>query len=366
MEASQMVDWRNIHEKRDHSLSTMPLAGLSSLYGLGVKIRASIYARMRKKELPGFVVSIGNLTAGGTGKTPAAAMIAEWALKEGYRPAILSRGYGSKHKGKILDVSDGQRLFATPTEAGDEPYLLAKKLEGVPVIISKARYDAGIFAHQRYGTDFFILDDGFQHICLKRNLDLVLLDATSPFGNMRLLPRGPLREPVDHLQRADAFILTRTGHGTTLIMMNFLKKKFGGKPVFQSEHIPEKIVFPDLRKVYSAHFVKGKRVVAFAGIAKPEVFKDTLAKLGAEPVLFQAYKDHHAFSPKEVKQLVAAKNKLRADHLITTEKDWVRLEGVSPYTPDLAYLTIRFQIAGSESFFKMIRERRGDLRCNSR
>jgi tetraacyldisaccharide 4'-kinase len=277
-----MTDWPKVHEKRTLPLSMIPLAGLSYLYGLAVRIRINICEKKKKKELPGFVVSIGNLTVGGTGKTPAAAMIAEWALKEGYRPAILSRGYGGKHKGKTFEVSDGQHLFCTPAEAGDEPYLLAKKIEGVPVILSKARCEAGLLAFERHGSNFFILDDGFQHIRLKRDLDLVLLDATSPFGNMRLLPRGPLREPVDHLQRADVFIITRTGQGTSLIMINDLKRKFGGKPVFQSEHVPESLVLPNLGNTHAPDFIRGKRVVAFAGIAKPEAFRDTLIKLGAE------------------------------------------------------------------------------------
>lgn len=334
----------------------VPLAGLSYLYGLAVRIRIKIYEKKKKKELPGFVLSIGNLTVGGTGKTPAAAMIADWALKEKYRPAILSRGYGGKHGGKIFEVSDGQHLFCTPAEAGDEPYLLAKKLQGVPVILSKARYEAGLLAHKQHGSNFFILDDGFQHVRLKRDLDLVLLDATSPFGNMHLLPRGPLREPVDHLQRADVFILTRTGHGTNLIMMNYLQKKFGGKPAFQSEHVPERLVLPNLGLTHGPDFIRGKRVLGFAGIAKPEVFRDTLIKLGAEVAVFKGFRDHHAFTRPEFQVLVAERYRLRADLVVTTEKDYVRLGQLAPTENHLAYLTVRFQIiSGVETFFDMIR-----------
>jgi tetraacyldisaccharide 4'-kinase len=191
---------------------------------------------------------------------------------------------------------------------------------------------------------------------LKKDLDLVLLDATSPFGNMHLLPRGPLREPVEHLRRADAFILTRTGHGTNLIMMNYLKKKFGGKPAFQSEHVPERLVLPNLNTAHGPDFIRGKRVVAFAGIARPEVFRETLIKLGGEITHFRSFRDHHVFLGSEFQNLVAERHRLRADLLITTEKDYVRLGQLAPTDDHLGYLTIRFQmISGAETFFDMIR-----------
>ena len=353
-----MADWSKVHENRAFSLSTAPLAALSCLYGLGVRIRTTVYGKRRKKKLPGFVLSIGNLTVGGAGKTPAADMIAQWALKEGYRPAILSRGYGGRHKGKTFEVSDGRHILCTPAEAGDEPYLLAKKLEGVPVILSKARDEAGALAYERHGSNFFILDDGFQHLRLQRDLDLVLLDATSPFGNMHLLPRGPLREPVDHLKRADAFIFTRAGHGTNLIMMDYLKDRFRNKPVFQSDHVPESLVLPNLGIAHTPDFIQGKRVVAFAGIAKPEAFRDMLIGLNAEISLFRRFRDHHVFIRSELRELVAEGHRLRADLLITTEKDYVRLGPLAQTEKHLGYLTIRFQMtSGAEAFFDMIRRK---------
>lgn len=337
-------------------MNLAPLVALSHVYGYAVRIWIKIRGKRGKKKLPGFVVSIGNLTVGGTGKTPAAAMIAEWALKAGYRPAVLSRGYGGKYCVKAFEVCDGEHLFCTPAEAGDEPYLLARKLQGVPVVLSKARYEAGLLAFERHGSNFFILDDGFQHLRLQRDLDLVLLDATSPFGNMRLLPAGPLREPVDHLQRADGFILTRAGRGTSLIMMNYLKRKFGGKPVFQSEHVPERLVLPTLGHAHSPDFIRGKRVVAFAGIAKPDGFRETLLTLGAQVALFRAFRDHHRFAQSELQELVAERQKLGADLLVTTEKDYVRLGQLAPTENHLGYLTIRFQIlSGADTFFDMIR-----------
>jgi tetraacyldisaccharide 4'-kinase len=353
-----MVEWPKVHEKTALSPGMIPLAGLSLVYGLAVRTRIRLYERRPKKALPGFVLSIGNLTVGGTGKTPASAMIADWALREGYRPAILSRGYGGKHGGKTFKVSDGQHLLGTPAEAGDEPYLLAMNLPRVPVILSKARYEAGLLSHQQHGSNFFILDDGFQHLRLKRDLDLVLLDATNPFGNMYLLPRGPLREPVEHLRRADVFILTRTGYGSNLIMMNFLKKKFGGKPTFQSEHVPERLLLPCLGLTHGPDYLRGKRVVGFAGIAKPEAFRDTLIRLGAEVAGFKGFRDHHAFLRPELQELISERRRLNADLLITTEKDYVRLGNLASGESTLGYLTVRFRIISeAETFFELIRGR---------
>jgi len=148
---------------------TCLLAAFSVLYSLGLKFRflAYRYGFFKRKSLPGFVVSVGNLTVGGTGKTPATVMLAKWALNQGYQVAVLSRGHGGRYKSKVFEVSDGKNISDDPTETGDEPYLLAKNLPGVPVVLSKKRYLGGLFAREKFGTDFFILDDGFQHLELE-------------------------------------------------------------------------------------------------------------------------------------------------------------------------------------------------------
>jgi len=352
-------DWSNIHEQRGFHAAAVPLAALSFLYGLGVRVRLAVCKRMEKKGLPGPVVSIGNLTTGGTGKTPAACMLAEWALGEGYRVVILSRGYGGRYKEGVLVVSDGKDINIGPVKAGDEPYLLARRLPGVPVVISRDRYLAGQLAHEKFGSDFFILDDGFQHMALKRDLDLVLLDAYSPFGNGHLLPWGPLREPVGQIGRADALIITRSGQ---VSKMDDSEGILGGlisdKPVFRGDHIPEKVIFPVEGREYDVGFLEGKRVAAFAGIARPERFRETLISLGADLVAFRSFGDHHSFRPDELLELKSVKEETDADYLLTTEKDWVRLSDITNGYPYLAYLTIRFDLlSGQERFFTMIRER---------
>jgi tetraacyldisaccharide 4'-kinase len=353
--------WEGHRAKGVFSPATRLLGLFSYLYGMGVTVRFFVHRKTEKRILPGFVVSIGNLTVGGTGKTPATSMLATWALGEGYRVAVLSRGYGGRSGKNVLEVSDGHAIKAGPAEAGDEPYLLAKNLHGIPVVISKKRYDAGLMAHEKYDTNFYILDDGFQHLSLRRNLDLVLMDASRPLGNGHLLPLGPLREPVDHLRRADAFVFTRfQSESSDTGPMASLVKKFPDKPVFQSGHMPDKLVFPNTNGIYAPEFLKGKRVAAFAGIARPDVFRDTLVRLGAELVSFGRYGDHHTFTAAEVRELILKKESHKADLLLTTEKDWVRMENLTGEYSDLAYLTVKFSLLGGESrFFKMIEERVG-------
>ena len=356
--------WSKIQENKNPGLWSPVLTPFSILYGMGIKVRLSAYrhGHLKKRSLPGFVVSIGNLTAGGTGKTPAVIMLAKWALNEGYRVAVLSRGYGGRYREKILEVSDGIDIKAEPLETGDEPYLLARKLPGVPVVVSRRRFEAGLFAHKNFDSNFFILDDGFQHLELKRDLDLVLMDASNPFGNGYLLPRGPLREPIDQLVRADTFIITRfkennSGDG----IAGFLKKKYSSNPVFYADHIPEKIIFPCLNKVQEPEFLKGKRVLAFAGIARPETFKETLIRFGADLVYFKGFRDHYKFKMDDIKALIQIAEKLRADYIVTTEKDWIRISSFASLCPDIAYLCIRFTLlSGKEEFFRVIKDNIGD------
>jgi tetraacyldisaccharide 4'-kinase len=332
---------------------------MSFLYRVGTWLRLAVMKKRKRKELPGFTVSIGNLTTGGTGKTPAAIMIAGWARAEGYNVAVLSRGYRGSYDKRVFVVSDGHDIKAGPDQAGDEPFLMARRLDGVPVLVSKDRYLAGLAARDRFGTDFFILDDGFQHLILKRDLDIVLIDASSPFGNGHLLPWGPLREPVKQLQRADAVIFSKYGPGRNGYdaEKNF-KERLEGKVLFRADHRPEKVVFPLKGSAYGPEFLKGKRIAAFAGIARPEAFRETLISLGADLVSFTVFKDHHVFMADDFSRLTAEKEKAGAEYLITTEKDWVRLEGLRPEYPDMAFLEIEFAfVSGREEFFNMVRER---------
>ena len=337
-----------------------PLLELCSiLYGMGVRLRLYAYrlGLFRRRSLPGFVVSVGNLTVGGTGKTPAVIMLARYALEQGHRVAVLSRGYRGSYKTRILEVSDGTEIKADPGEAGDEPCLLAGNLPGVPVVISRKRYFAGLFAHEKFGSDFFILDDGFQHLELNRDLDLALMDAGDPVGNGHLLPRGPLREPIDQLTRADACVITRShGHTSDSNAADFLKTNFPGIPLFFADHLAGKVVFPCSNQSRDAGTLKGSRVAAFAAIAKPEMFRKTLLSLGVDLAFFRGFRDHHQFTREEILDLVEMKEKHGARYLLTTEKDWVRVAPLAPECPGLGYLGIRFGLlTGQDGLLEMIR-----------
>lgn len=347
------MDWSSLHEKKGLGPLSLPLALLSVFYGAGVRLR--VRCRGESDRLPGFVLSVGNITTGGTGKTPAVVAIAEWARDQGRRVAVLSRGYGGSYPGEVLEVSDGEHVHAGPHEAGDEPCLLASRLPGVPVVLARKRVKAGLHAHRKFHSDFFLLDDGFQHIGLSRDLDLVLLDAKNPFGNGRLLPWGPLREPLSHLKRASAFLITRCAGGRDEEdLSRWIERRFPGRPVFRSVHEPQAVRFFENGECRPVTFLRGKRVVAFAGVAKPLHFEKTLTEAGALPAAFRAFGDHHRFSDEEIRDLLALKSSTGADLLVTTEKDRERLRGIS--CPGLAYLTISMKLHEEGKFFAFVQE----------
>lgn len=341
-------------------MATFMLAPLSLLYMFGIRLWAIVLKSKKKRVLPGFTVSVGNLTTGGTGKTPAVCMLAEWARDEGYKVAILSRGYGGSYREKVLEVSDGHVIKTGPAKAGDEPCLLAGNLKGVQVWVSKNRYSAGIASFEAHGTNFFILDDGFQHRKLSRDIDLVLLDASSPLGNGHLLPWGPLRESEKALIRADAFIITRADNNETESRAGrLIKNHFQGKMYFQSSHVIESLIFPLKEDHFTLEYLRGKRVLGFSGIARPDSFKNVLKELGAEVVFFKPFMDHHQFTSREMDELANYKEQRNADFLVTTEKDWFRIQGEGlDKQKELAYLKMKLKIRSEEEkLFSMIKEK---------
>ncbi|MDY6973495.1 MAG: tetraacyldisaccharide 4'-kinase, partial [Thermodesulfobacteriota bacterium] len=185
-----------------------------------------------------------------------------------------------------------------------------------------------------------------------------LIDATDPFGNGHLLPRGPLRESAGQLARADASILTRfSTNGSGDRILGFLKEEFPGIPVFCADHLPDSIVFPHSDEVRKPALLKGRRVAAFAGIARPEAFRNTLIRLGADIVSFRGFKDHYQFRQDDIRELIQMKERSGAQYLLTTEKDWIRMASLSPVCPDLAYLCVKFAIlpGQKEDFFRIIK-----------
>jgi tetraacyldisaccharide 4'-kinase len=298
----------------------------AGLYGLGARGRRELYGRglLTPRRLPAPVVSVGNLTVGGTGKTPVAAFLAREVMRAGKRVAILSRGYGGQRRA-VTRVSDGERLLARPPAVGEEAYWLARALPGAAVYTGSDRFLAGLAAWREFQPQLFLLDDGFQHFQLHRDLDLVLLDAASPFGNGCLLPRGPLREPVAALAAAQVLILSRFEAGVHEPARTKLAAAFPAKLILSAAITPAAALRPPGGEARPPEALRGLKLYAFAGLARPEVFRRSLGELGVDLSGFKAFPDHHAFSPGDLAALVREAGASHAAALITTGKDWARL-----------------------------------------
>ena len=342
---------RNPGENLPSRILLAPLTFLSFLYGLAVRLRVFFYRKgiYRSRSLPCRVISVGNLTLGGTGKTPFVILLGEMINRRGYRTAVLSRGYRGKYEGPCALVSDGDRILMDPLQAGDEPCLIAGKLKGVPVIVGRERWIAGRFAIDRFRTEVLILDDGFQHLALKRDLDFLLLDSFSPFGNGRLFPRGELREPISQARRADALVLTK---GELDDMITNLGKRFTnlleGKHVFRVQYEPEGITVWGQEKVLPCLNLKKKRILAFSGLARPESFEKTLRGLEAEIVKFEIFPDHYAYEGKDLEALREKALRAGAEAMVTTEKDMVRIKDFPSGTIPLWVLSVRHVFPGED------------------
>lgn len=295
----------------------------SLIYGAAVRLRLFLYAAgvLKKKKLKCRVISIGNLTTGGSGKTPLAMHIAGILKKNGKRPVIVSRGYKGSRR-RISAVSDGKTVLMGPEEAGDEPYLMASRLEDVPVVIGADRFRAGLFAVEKFSPDCVILDDGFQHIRLERDLNILLVDSYSGFGNGHMLPIGILREPVSEIRRASLMMIKGSG----IKPPDALRIRGTGLPVIGFEYKASSLYDISEKKALNPGVLKGKRVFAFAGTANPEAFFKTIKKLGATLTGALPFPDHHKYSSSDMERIKAASKESRS--AITTEKDAVKLNGI--------------------------------------
>jgi tetraacyldisaccharide 4'-kinase len=274
---------------------------------------------LRAKKLPCKVISIGNITVGGSGKTPMAIFTAEYLANRGLRTAIISRGYGGSFKGGGAIVSDGSSVLLGPKEAGDEPYLMAKKLKDVIVAIGTNRYKVGSDIINRFKTQFIILDDGFQHIRLKREMDILLIDSARGFGNKHLIPRGILREPLDGIGRADVLMMKNNDKKDLCLGENI--------PTISFHYRPTRLESLDGESKMDISVLKGKKVLAMAGIANPEAFIKTLKDTGAKVISTLFYPDHHWYSLHDLEEIKEKIKRMQGgvELVVTTEKDMVRL-----------------------------------------
>jgi tetraacyldisaccharide 4'-kinase len=318
---------------RKHSLFWGPfLLVVSWLYGAAIFVRYVLYRLnlITRKELACTVISVGNITVGGTGKTPTVITIATLLRDSQKHPVVVSRGYGRKNESKTIIVSDGRSILVGPESGGDEPVLIGSKLPGVPVVVGQKRYEAAVEALRRFNADVVILDDGFQHIQLKRTLDLVLVDANDPFGNGLLFPAGILREPMTALKRAHAVLITKIGRSEdTKHLQDIIGKKTRGK-IFTSRMIPVDVVDCDGGGSHPLSFLRNRTVLACSAIARPESFNSLLQSLGASVEAQSIYPDHHVFTKADLEDLYKKAVDNKVDIIITTEKDAVRLKHLKP------------------------------------
>jgi tetraacyldisaccharide 4'-kinase len=351
------------------------LYGSSKLFQVAVEIRRWLYdvRILRDRTLGVQVIAIGNLTVGGTGKTPVVEKFARELRDAGRNVAILSRGYRSRpvplHQ-KFLNrlflrhdhtpprvVSDGKSLLLDSEHAGDEPYMLASNLKDVVVLVDKDRVKSGRYAIQKFGCDTLLLDDGFQYWDLQgRRHDVVLIDRQQPFGNEHLLPRGTLREPPSHLARARTIFITKSD-GNTAALRERIAQLNPDAPIIECVHHPLYFedVFTGERK--GLDFLAGKKVASLSGIAQPESFEQSLVKLGGELVYSKRFADHHRFSQQEILNAINRSKKRQADIIVTTQKDAVRFPKID--RRDLPFYFMRVEIkiiAGANDFQDCVRK----------
>jgi len=331
-------------------MKSLILPPLSVLYGAVTRTRLSLYRRgtFHSTKLDRPVISIGNITTGGTGKTPLVEWVARTVATAGKKVCILTRGYGRDNPDRMVVVSDGKTVVGSPSESGDEPFLLATNLLGVAAVISNAdRVAAAAEAIKQFDTDCFVLDDGFQHLRLERDLNIVTIDATNPWGGRHLLPYGHLREPLSGLSRANCIVITRTDQVNDIDgLRSEIRKHAGDVPIFQSRMRTARIT--PLHQTSDALIPP---VAAFCAVGNSRSFFNAIEH---ESVLQKAFPDHHRYSQGDVDSLIDEARRTGANSLITTAKDAVKLRSLTFSLPCYV-LEIEPQIENADELIGLIR-----------
>ena len=329
-----------VHSREQHGfLMNILIAFLylgSLLFALGVNIKLLAYkcGLFRKTKIGCYVISLGNITVGGTGKTPTAQCLAREIRELGYKVVILNRGYRAKWKGKVGIVSDGKQLYMDAAEAGDEAFMLAKHLPEVPVLIGPERAITGAYAVEHFGAEVAILDDGYQHWQLDRDMDILLVDAVSVFGNGYMLPRGTLREPISHIDRARVCLMTKVDQSSEKsrgYIRSMVSKYNKEALIVESIHQPRCLIrLDDWFRNISADGIpvselKDKKVMALSAIGNPSSFEQTLSNIGAVVVESLRFPDHHDYTVRELLDVVNQAHQMDAEAIVITEKDAVKV-----------------------------------------
>lgn len=302
---------------------------VAGLYGLVIRLRLWCYRNgwLTITRLPCRVVSVGNLTVGGTGKTPIVILLTEWLTAKGKRVAILSRGYKRTSAAPCLLVSDGSRILAGPSEAGDEPFLMAQRCPRAVVAVGADRVALGRWVLERYPVDCIVLDDGFQHRALHRDVDLVLLDATDAAGLDALLPSGRLREPLRGLERASAVVITRADSRQDVesIQQRLHGIAWPAEDVMEVVFRPESFIAIGSKEPQALEWGRDKRAWLVSGIGNSPSFRRSAESLGVKIVGETAFEDHHHYGHTEVREICAHMQCAESDIVLTTEKDGGKL-----------------------------------------
>ena len=340
------------------------LRGLSCIFYMAVQIRLWLHKHriLRARTLGCQVISVGNVTVGGTGKTPIVETFARSLQQKGRKVAILSRGYKSRKTPlweKVLKkqerlprvVSDGERLLLNSELAGDEPYMLASNLPDVAVVVDKDRVKAGKYAIRKLGCDTLVLDDGFQYLKLGTRLDIVLVDYTNPFGYGRVLPRGLLREPARNIRRAGFIFITKCPPEGAPELKAKLCEMNPHAEISECRHTSKYLQNVYTREQFPLEALKGRKVSALSGIAVPEGFENGVRRLGGEIVHNARYADHHRFSQQEIIETINAAVAAGAEMIVTTEKDAVRFPRIERCDIPVIYLRVEIEmLSGSDAF----------------
>lgn len=354
------------------------MLGLSGIFRILVQARIALYREGWKEQsyLGAQVISIGNLTVGGTGKTPVVELLARTMRDRGRRVAILSRGYKSKRldrrqnwqrpDGRAVPpermpkvVSTGKALLLDSKYAGDEPFMLAKNLDGVAVVVDKDRVKGARFAIGELGAETLILDDGMQYLHLAHSYDIVLVDAGSPFGTGALLPRGTLREPPGNLRRASHILITKCDGSPNAALISRIRKYNPTAGIIECAHGPVHLEDVHTRERQPLGFLEGKWVGAISAIAVPDNFEKSLGKLGAKVEIRRRFSDHHRFTRRDVDDFMQRCVERDMQLIVTTEKDAVRFPRPSEINVPVYFLRIEVRIlSGREAWEEMV-----DLFC---
>jgi tetraacyldisaccharide 4'-kinase len=351
------------------------LFSLSKVFLVAVKGRRFLYnvRILRDSTLGVQVIAIGNLTVGGTGKTPVVEKFARELKDAGRTVAILSRGYRSKPpplRRRLLNkllfrddttpprvVSDGRSLLLDSETAGDEPYMLASNLKDVIVLVDKDRVKSGRYAIEKFGCDTLLLDDGFQYWRLRgRRMDVVLIDCQQPFGNEHLLPRGTLREPPSHLGRANTIFITKSG-GDLRALRRRINQFNSQARVVECVHHPLYLEDVFTGDQFGLDLLQGKKIASLSGIAQPESFERSLVSLGAELVYTRRFADHHRFTQQEVLNVINRSKKKQAEAIVTTQKDAVRFPKLDRRDLPIFFMRVEIKIiSGAKDFQDCVRQ----------